>query len=465
MDNIILKTDSYKLNHWNQYPKNTEKVYSYFESRKGAKFENTVFFSLQYIIKKYLEGVVVTKEKIEQAKNLAKAHFGGDSFFNEEGWNYILEKYNGKLPLEIKAVDEGTPVPVGNVLMTVVNTDSKCFWLTNYVESLLTHVWYGSTVASLSRETKKLIKDYIDQSSDNQDHLKFALHDFGYRGVSSDEGAEVGGASHLLNFLGTDTVPAMQFLVDYYGANKDYSNIAYSVVASEHSIMTSLGETGEKEVVDNLLNNYPTGIISIVADSFDYYNFVSEFICKDFKDKILAREGKVVIRPDSVTYTHATPDYLVLWTLKELEKNFEITTNSKGYKVLPKQLGLIWGDGIDADGIYSILDRIVGEGWSADNIVFGMGGGLLQKVNRDTQRFAFKSSAQMRDGVWYDVQKIPLDQSKKSKAGRLKLIKSNGKFKTVRIEEEGEDLLKLVFKDGVLYNETTLRKIRERCKM
>lgn len=463
MNNIMLKTDSYKLNHWNQYPPGTEAVYSYFESRKGAKYPETVFFSLQYIVDKYLAGVVVTKEKIEQAKALAKAHFGGEGFFNEEGWNYILEKHNGKLPLEIRAVSEGTAIPTGNVLMTVVNTDRKCFWLTNYVESVLTHIWYGSTVATISREVKKMIKKFLDKTSDNPLHLNFSLHDFGYRGTSSDESAEVGGSAHLLNFLGTDTVPAMQFLVDYYGANKDYSDIGYSISATEHSIMTSLGEAGEECVLTNLFTRYPSGLLSIVADSYDYYNFITEFMCKKFKNNILYRNGKVVIRPDSVTDTHATPEYLVLWTLKELEKYFEVSLNSKGYKVLPPNIGLIWGDGIDPDGISKILERITLEGWSADNIVFGMGGGLLQKLNRDTQRFAFKCSAQMRDGVWFDVQKNPLDQSKKSKAGRLKLIKVNGEFKTVKFEDDGEDLLQLVLKDGIVYNKTTLEDMRKRC--
>jgi len=235
--NICLTTDSYKLNHWNQYPKGTEKVYSYFECRKGSKFAETPFFGLQYIIKNHLEGVVVTRQKIENAAKVCKAHFGDEKYFNREGWEYILNNYEGKLPVVIKAVEEGTVVPINNVLMTIENTGGeKTAWLTNFLETILSQVWYPITVAALSREVKVNIKEYLDLTSDGG-LLNFGLHDFGFRGASSWESAGIGGAAHLINFLGTDTVVAMEVAMNYYNANLD--GLAYSVAATEHSVMTA----------------------------------------------------------------------------------------------------------------------------------------------------------------------------------------------------------------------------------
>ena len=457
--NICLTTDSYKLNHWNQYPDGTEKVYSYFECRKGAKFAETPFFGLQYIIKNHLEGVVVIREKIENAAKLCKAHFGSEKYFNREGWEYILNSYGGKLPVVIKAVEEGTVVPINNVLMTIENTDNKCFWLTNFLETILSQVWYSTTVAALSREVKVNIKEYFDLTSDGG-LLNFGLHDFGFRGASSWESAGIGGAAHLINFLGTDTVVAMEVAVNYY--NADLNGLAFSVAATEHSVMTALGKNGEEQVVENLLNEYPTGILSVVSDSYDIYNFVSNIVGTKFKDRILDRDGVFVVRPDSITPTHPTPEEEMVWIMENLWANIGGTINSKGYKVINPKVRVLWGDGIDIDGIKKILYAVTKAGFATENIAcFGMGGGLLQKVNRDTQRCAFKCSAQYRDGQWYDIQKNPKDVSKASKKGKLKLIKVDGEFETVGENDPGEDYLKVVFYDGVLLNEVDFATIRK----
>jgi nicotinamide phosphoribosyltransferase len=457
--NICLTTDSYKLNHWNQYPAGTEKVYSYFECRKGAKFAETPFFGLQYIIKNHLEGVVVTREKIENAAKLCKAHFGDEKYFNREGWEYILNNYGGKLPVVIKAVEEGTVVPINNVLMTIENTDNKCFWLTNFLETILSQVWYPITVASLSREVKVTLNEYFTLTSDGG-LLNFGLHDFGFRGASSWESAGIGGAAHLINFLGTDTVVAMEVAVNYY--NADLNGLAFSVAATEHSVMTALGKNGEEQVVENLLNEYPTGILSVVSDSYDIYNFVSNIVGTKFKDRILDRDGVFVVRPDSITPTHPTPEEEMVWIMENLWANIGGTINSKGYKVINPKVRVLWGDGIDIDGIKKILYAVTKAGFATENIAcFGMGGGLLQKVNRDTQRCAFKCSAQYRDGQWYDIQKNPKDVSKASKKGKLKLIKVDGEFETVGENDPGEDYLKVVFYDGVLLNEVDFATIRK----
>ena len=465
MNNIVLKTDSYKLNHWNQYPKGTEYVYSYFESRGGAKWDTTVFFGLQYLLKSNLVGAVVTREKIEEAARLCKAHFGGDSYFNRAGWEFILNQCGGKLPIRIKAISEGTPVGVSNVMMTVENTAPECFWLTNALESLLTHAWYPSTVATLSRETKKIFKAQLEKTADDLGGINFMLHDFGYRGASSDESAEIGGAAHLVNFLGTDTVPAIELLAEYYTKNKSFDGIAYSVAATEHSIMTSRGRDGEEQVVSDLIDAYPGGILSVVSDSYDIYNFVDTIVGKKFKERILGRnEGaKFVVRPDSVTDEHKTPESEMVWILNSLWANFGGTINSKGFKVLHPKVRSLWGDGIDKDGIDKILVAAAEAGFSADNLVFGMGGGLLQKVHRDMQRFAFKSSAQCRNGEWHDIYKSPKDASKASKKGKLKLGQlADGSYVTVPMSDTSvECKLVTVYENGELLVDYTLDDVRK----
>ena len=434
---MILSTDSYKLNHWKMYPPGTEAVYSYFESREGAQFPYTVFFGLQYILEKYLTRFGGWYD-LKDAHDLAAEHFGRDDYFNEEGWRHIALDHNGKLPLHIRAVPEGTCVPVSTPILTIENTCPKCFWLTNYVESLLTHVWYPSTVATQSHAIKQMMRDYLERTATNLDALDFMLHDFGYRGASTEEAARIGGAAHLVNFKGTDTVPALDFLRRHYGAT---GVAGYSVAASEHSVMTSLGEEGEFQMVDHLLAQYPTGILSVVADSYDIYRFVDKLRTL-YCDQIMARDGVFVVRPDSVTSTH-NPAELTVWILERLAAGFGVTINSKGFEVLHPTVRVLWGDGIDMQGVGEILGFAAANGYSSENLVFGMGGGLLQKVNRDTQRFAFKCSAQKRNGVWHDVWKSPIDTSKASKRGRF-----------------DDDRLETVFLDGVVTRTQTLDQIR-----
>lgn len=466
--NVILATDSYKLSHWRQYPEGTERVFSYFESRQGATFDYTVFFGLQHILKG-IAGRVVTRRAIEEASEIADIHFGAE-LFNREGWEYILEELYGKLPLRIKAVPEGTVVPTGNVLMTVENTDPNCYWLTNALESLLTHVWYPSTVSTLSRTTKEIISLALERSGASQDALPYMLHDFGYRGATCHEAAAIGGAAHLVNFCGTDTLPALQLARDSYGA--ELETLGFSVPATEHSVMTALGREGEMEIVERLLEQYPTGVISIVADSYNIYEFVRR-IATELRDKVLARDGVLVVRPDSVTQQHPTPALEVKWLAEFLYASMGGEENEKGMKVIDPHIRLLWGDGIDQRGIQSVLYELINHGFSAENIAtFGMGGGLLQKVNRDTQRFAFKSSAQMRGGEWHDVRKEPLDTTKTSKAGRLELWRNpDGCLTTIPLDAvgdlplEGEPVLRTVFEDGRIPQLTTFEEVRKRAEL
>lgn len=454
--NICSASDSYKFTHYNMYPKNTEEVYSYFESREGAKYDETVFFGLQYLLKEYLCGRVVTHEKIDKAVGRVNAHFGMP-LYNIEMWRYIVDEHDGHLPIEIKAVPEGMPVPTGNVLMTVRNTDPKCFSLTNYLETILTHVWSASTVATLSREIKKDLKVYLDKTSDIPEALDFMLHDFGFRGATAFESSGFTGAGHLLNFLGTDNFPAIELLMDYYNSKE---MPAFSVPATEHSIMTAKGREGEEELFEEILDQYPSGILSVVIDSYNYANFIKMAGTK-FKDKIINRDGKLVFRPDS-----GDPVNVSVEVAGYLYEYFPGETNSKGYKTLDSKVGMLWGDGVNQKSIKDILRALKLRDFSSDIIVFGMGGALLQKMNRDTQKFAFKSSYQVRDGQGYDIYKDPVNGGKQSKKGKLSLIRDGNSYKTVNQKEINDtDILETVFKDGVLIRDMGLDTVRKNAEI
>jgi len=457
MSNIILLTDSYKLSHYLQYPPKTSEVYSYFESRKGAEYSFTLFFGLQYFLRKYLQGQVVTREKIEAAAGIAEQHMGGVSgSFNREGWEYILEKHDGYLPVEIKAVPEGTRVPTGNVMMTIRNTDPNCYWLPNYLETLLVQVWYPSTVATISNHVRYVLQLALQETGDPAG-LPFKLHDFGFRGVSSVESAGIGGLAHLVNFMGTDTLAALQCGIDYY----DSGICGFSIPASEHSTITSWGKEGEVDAFRNMLEQYPTGLVACVSDSFDIDNACLNLWGDKLREQVLARDGTLVVRPDSGDIVPT-----VMNCLENLGTSFGFTLNNKGYKVLNDKVRLIQGDGCTPDTISEVVGAMMSERWSIDNIAFGMGGGLLQRVNRDTQRFAFKCSNIVVDGKDRDVYKSPKgDYSKTSKPGRLKLIRDPSKYNALRTVPEHhhlDDELVQVFKDGKITRSWTLSEIRER---
>ena len=467
-ENLALKTDSYKINHWNMYPKGTTKVYSYYESRKGAKYDYTPFFGLQYILMRHFTGKRINRFDIDMAGQLMKWHFGTDAYFNRDGWNHILNEHGGRLPVRIRAVPEGTLVPTGNVMMTIENTCDKCAWVTNSMETLLCHVWYPSTVAAKSLFIKRMLDRYLELTSDSKAGLPFMLHDFGYRGATCNESAGIGGMAHLMNFVGTDTIAAMTHAIKYYNANPE--TLAYSVAATEHSVMTAYGPVGgEERIVEELLDKYPSGILSVVSDSYNIENFINNIVGKKFRDRILARTGSgplphgvFVTRPDSKRDAEDTPEKQMVELAKMHWENFGGTTNSKGYKVIDPHVRLLWGDGIDDDGIGKILINMIMAGFSVENIAtFGMGGGLLQKVNRDTQRFAFKSSHQIRYGLGYDIFKKPMDESKVSKKGRLKLVDKNGILITVHELEPGKDILETVFENGELVKTYTFDEVRK----
>ena len=442
--NIMFLTDSYKLSHYKQYPAGTSHIYSYFESR-GGEFESVTFFGLQYLLKEYLQGKVVSQAKIDRATKLYEAHFGNSTLFNKEGWEYILHTHDGRLPICIKAVPEGTVIPTHNVMLTIENTDPNCFWLTNFLETLLLQLWYPCTVATISREVKVLINRYLIETGDPTT-IDFKLHDFGFRGVSSVESAGIGGAAHLINFMGTDTVAALTFIQEYYNTDAMFG---FSIPAAEHSTITSWGKENEVDAYQNMLRQYPEGLVAVVSDSYDIYNACEHLWGEVLKEDILGRNGTLVVRPDS-----GEPREVVLKCTEILGEKIGYTTNEKGYKVLNPKIRIIQGDGVNYDSIGEILGHLKKHGWSADNITFGMGGALLQKVHRDTQKFAFKCSCVTINGQDRDVYKDPItDHDKKSKRGRLKLVKENRKYSTKSLHEDGNDILRTVFENGMILEE------------
>ena len=412
--NILLNTDSYKVSMFKQYPAGTTGVYSYIESRGGV-YDSTLMFGLQAFIKEYLLEPI-TQADIDVADEILTAH--GEPF-NREGWEYILSEHQGFLPLVIRAVPEGTVVPVSNVLATVENTDPKCFWLTTYLETaLLRAVWYGTTVATQSKSIKNVISEYLERTGDPST-INFKLHDFGARGVSSLESAGIGGAAHLVNFMGTDTISGLLYAREYYNAGI----AGFSIPAAEHSTITSWGRDNEVDAYRNMLKQFgkPASIFAVVSDSYDVFNAAENLWGGELKDEVIASGATLVVRPDS-----GDPETVCFKLLQILADKFGYTTNDKGYKVL-NTVRLIQGDGVNERTIRNILGRFQAFGWSADNIAFGMGGALLQIVDRDTQKFAMKCSSIQVNGEWRDVQKDPVtDSGKRSKAGRVTLWTNSG---------------------------------------
>ncbi|MGN0921194.1 MAG: nicotinate phosphoribosyltransferase [Cellvibrio sp.] len=457
MINPILNTDSYKLSHYLQYPPDAEYLSCYIESR-GGPFTHSVFFGLQMLLKKYL-CQPITAHHIDEADEIAKLH---GLPFNRDGWEYIVKKYDGQLPIEIEAVPEGSLVPVHNVLLQVVNTDPKCAWLATYVETLLLRgIWYPTSVATLSHGCYEMIKDYVDDTCESHQGIDFMLHDFGPRGASSEESAAIGGLAHLVNFRGTDNLSALMAARHYYQCEM----AGFSIPAAEHSTIITWGREREKESYHNMLNQFGGRFPSfaVVSDSYDLWNAIDNIWGEKLKRDIETSGSTLVIRPDS-----GTPHEIVPQAIEKLMQRFGFTLNQKGFRVLPPYIRLIQGDGVNAQSIQTILEILKQQSISAENIVFGIGGELLQKINRDTQKFAMKVSAVYRQGKWIGVNKDPItDPGKRSKKGRLALVRSDEKeFETIlKSDLKGrKNELELCYKNGVILRDESLDVIRSRLK-
>lgn len=458
MQSILLNTDSYKVGMFKQYPADVEYVYSYIESR-GGRYDEVVSGLIQPFIREYLMKPF-TEADIDFAATQWPV-FG--NVFPEEEIRRMLQKHNGFWPVAVYAVPDGTVVKTKNVLAVVVNTDPEFPFATTWIETaLLRAAWYSSTVATNSREIKKVILKYLEASGDPSG-INFKLHDFGARGASSFETAGLGSMSHLVNFMGTDTMIANLFAMKYYDAQ---GPIGFSISASEHSTITSWGKENEKEAYRNMIKQFgaPGVTFSCVSDSYDIYKACHMW--GSLKDELIASGATLVVRPDS-----GDPVQVMWECLNILENYFGSAKNAKGYKII-NQVRMIWGDGITKLTIETILRTLVNVyGWSADMFAFGQGGALLQNVTRDDQKYAMKCSAVMRSGEWHDVFKDPItDQGKTSKKGLVTLFQRNdGEFVTDTAYGMNDMLLfsalKLRYRDGRVFNEVTFDEVRANAKI
>lgn len=452
MNNIILQSDSYKASHWLQYPPGTKHVYSYIESREDER-DFQVFFGLQAFLKEYLVKPI-TWQMIEEAEYIIRKH--GEPF-NKHGWATLMARYNGQLPVSIRALPEGSVVNNRTPLVTIENTDPDFAWLTSYLETaLLRAVWYPTSVATISYKAKQIIAKYLKETG-TPGLIPFKLHDFGARGVSSSESAMLGGMAHLVNFMGTDTMEALVGARRYYGE----SMAGFSIPAAEHSTMTILGREGEAKQMERMVDQFAGEgkLYACVSDSYDIYNAVENIWGGTLKEKVLKSGGTLVVRPDS-----GIPHAVVLDVVKALDKAFGSTVNEKGYKVLHPAVRVIQGDGINLASIWTILQHLAAHKYSADNVAFGMGGGLLQHVNRDTFKYAMKCSAAVVGDKWVDVFKDPVtDSGKRSKKGQFSVKRTATGYLTIPLDVTMEDdCLRLVYENGKLLVDDTLATIRAR---
>ena len=464
---ILLATDCYKLNHQVQYKPGTNKVYSYLCPRSDKYFDRCVFFGLQYYLKEYL-AQEITHDDAHQFVDACQRITG--SCPDQMIENVFRLADLGYWPLEIKAIPEGTVIPVKNAVLTMTNTLPEFFWCVGFVESLLLKVWYPMTVATTSMAYRQVVDRLFDETGEGL--RDFAVHDFGYRSDSSEEGAAISGAAHLLSFRGSDTIPAFPFIQEYYDSETLlYESPMLSVPATEHSVMCSYGPEGEMEAFERMLDLYPTGIVSIVSDTYSIWDVCTK-ILPALKDRILARDGKVVIRPDSgfppdiICGRDGSPGSLEEYkgVLRLLDEEFGHTINSKGYKELNPKIGLIYGDGMYLDRYKETLIRMKTMGYAANNLVIGCGG-ILRQGTRDTLGMALKATYVEQDGKPVEIYKAPVTDTKKHSHRGLMAVYNPVHapiFTVDRVTAEAEKkgILQTVFKDGVVTKDWTWNEVK-----
>lgn len=464
LNNPLLNTDSYKLVHNVMY--NEFKVqagYSYIEPRIHNK--ELIVIGMQMYLKRMKR---ITHQMVDQAKQFFANHIvDGDQLFPEKQWRMIVDKYDGIPPLTIRAVPEGTIVQSNNVIVTVQCDVPELTWVGPYYETqLLRALWYPTTVATKSWEIRNLLRHYIDVTSDInvEDGVKFIYHDFGARGTSSHESAAIGGCAHILaGSSGSDTVIGTSFANKYYNSKMS----AFSVAATEHSIMTINGRQGELETVRaciNRLNTSKNVIVSLVSDGYDIFNLVDQY-CTTLKQEIIDSKISLVIRPDS-----GDPATVIIQLLNKIEQSYGVTINSKGFKVLNNRIKILQGDGLSTIKDFDVIcKKLIANQYSIENIVFGQGGGLLQQVGRDDLKFAMKLSAVKIDGQWRDVFKDPItDIGKVSKKGRVELFVNvnTGEQKSLNIDQpipqDWKPMMIDVFKNQTVLINDTVEQIQQR---
>lgn len=524
--NAMLLTDGYKLDHRRQYPKGTEYVYSNWTPRSNEYFpqatDGAVVFGIQYFIKKYLIEYF-NKEFFNIDESIAVRKFKRriDTFLgkNEVGTEHIRALHKlGYLPIKIKALPEGSVCPIRVPMLTVVNTNPNFFWITNFLETLIScELWLPMTSATTARVYRKELERHANKTGFSNDiELGFLCHDFSMRGMAGLEASITSGMGHLTSFIGSETIPAIDAIEEYYNANAEKELVSGTVPATEHSVMCAGGMLDEFGTFKRLLTElYPNGYVSIVSDTWDFWKVITDFIpC--LKNEILSRNGRFVVRPDSgipediicgvtdidicevngikyyiknfSTLSSQYQEYItksISENPKEFEKNilqphqikgayqclwetFGGTTNEKGYKVLDSHIGIIYGDSITIERQREIYKRLEEKGFAATNIVLGIGSYTYQYRTRDSLGFAMKATWCQINGEPKEIFKKPKTDSgmKNSLKGLIQVLKDdNGKYYAkdcVTKEEEQGGCLETIFEDGLLVKETTLAEIRKR---
>ena len=481
--NPILLTDGYKVDHRRQYPEGTSLVYSNWTPRKSrlAGIDDVVFFGLQYVIKKYIisdfERDFFGRPKEEISKGYARRinNYLGP---NSVGVEHIEALHDlGYIPMVFKALPEGSTVPIRVPMFTMYNTLPEFFWLTNYFETLVsTLVWMPCNSATIAKEYRKILDKYAAETSDAAEFVDWQAHDFSMRGMAGIEAAQLSGAGHLLSFTGTDTIPAIDFLENYYNADSDNELVGGSVAATEHSVMSMGTNSGELQTFKRLITvTYPNGVVSIVSDTWDLWKVLTEYL-PELKNEILARDGKVVIRPDSgdpadiicgnpngKTEQERKGVIQLLWDV------FGGTTNSKGYKELDSHIGAIYGDSITLTRCKDMCKRLQTNGFASTNVVFGIGSFTYQYNTRDTFGFAMKATYGEVNGEGREIYKDPItdDGTKKSAKGLIQIIMDGDTYAMndqATWEQERKGELKEIFRDGKLLVDVKLSEIRGRVK-
>lgn len=489
-----LLCDFYKVSHREQYPDKTETVYSTWTPRSNKHHPSTdkvVVFGMQGFTKKYLINYFNDNffsrpldEVINEYSRMIKFALG----VQNPSTKHIEDLHNlGYLPIKLRALPEGSVVPLRVPMMTIENTDPKFFWLTNFLETLLSNeLWMASTSATIAKEYKGILNRYAEETG-NVDFVQFQGHDFSMRGMGCVESASVSGAGHLLSFVGTDTIPAICYHEEYYNADIEKELVGTSIPATEHSVMCAGGDgDNEFNTYKRLITEvYPSGFVSIVSDTWDLWSCL-EHIIKPLKNEIMARDGKVIIRPDSgnpvdiicgtsfnynpshgeiALEEYAKPSWKglieILWDI------FGGTVNDKGYKELDPHIGAIYGDSITLDRCEQICKRLKDKGFASTNMVYGIGSYTYQHNTRDSFGFALKSTMCVIDGVEKQIYKNPTtdDGTKKSNTGVVAIQKVNGEYMCIdglNKDHQLNDLMRDVFVDGNLMIDESLKDIRER---
>lgn len=470
--NSLLLTDFYKVGHPFQYPKGTTLVYSNLTARGSRipEIDKTVFFGLQYFIKEYLIANFNEhffsrnlEDVVSEYKRIVKTSLGGDL----SSYKHIEDLHAlGYLPIKIKSLPEGSHVPLRVPYLTIVNTKPEFYWVTNFIESLMSSVlWQPITSATIAFQYRKILDKYAEETGMHPDFVQWQGHDFSFRGLSSLESATISGMAHLLSFRGTDTIPAIMALEKYYNANVEKELVGGSVPATEHSVMCAGGEDDEVETYRRLITEvYPSGIVSIVSDTWDLWKVLDETL-PILKKEIMARDGKVVIRPDS-----GDPVDIVCGfgsqkgVVERLWDVFGGTTTDKGYKLLDEHIGVIYGDSITRERATAICEGLKSKGF-ASQCVFGIGSFTYQHNTRDTFGMAMKATYTECNGKGIEIFKDPVtdDGLKKSAKGMLCIGKGDEYFLMDQMDKADEEngCLKTVFVDGKLTKDYTLQEIRE----